>query len=179
MLKITFQTTNVFSNDSFPLKQDDNFIHDIINKILSVMFQSQMLLTGRILTVCTFFFIRRLGIIIFSKNLCIWWDSNPHSPNNIHLLLSFQTPSGNFQTFQLFSGSTSYLLHIYIVCRVGVEPTIPYSVSNRSQLADITTQTIKGYSRNSCSHCKSIVVLPTSPCQSGATLPFVHRHIYF
>jgi len=53
------------------------------------------------------------------------------------------------------------------VCRVGVEPTIPYSVSNRNQLADFTTQTIKGCSRNSCSHCESIVVLPTSPVNPG------------
>lgn len=49
------------------------------------------------------------------------------------------------------------------MCRVGVEPTIPYSVSNRNQLADFTTQAIKGYSRNSCSHYKSIVALPASP----------------
>ena len=62
-------------------RQDDNFIHDIINKILSVIFQFQMLLTGRILTVCTFFFIRRLRIIIFSKNfLCAELGSNQQSP---------------------------------------------------------------------------------------------------
>lgn len=127
--------------------QDDDTIHVYIKSILSVIFQSQMLLTDRILTVCTFFFIRRLGIIICQRTFCKY--------NHLR---------SNFQIF---------------VCRVGVEPTIPYSVSNGSRLADITTQTIKGCSRNSCSHCESIVVLPTSPCQSGATLPFVHRHIYF
>lgn len=67
--KITFQTTNIFKMIPSRFYQDDDTIHVYIKSILSVMFQSQMLLTGRILTVYTFFFIRRLGIIYaFSKN---------------------------------------------------------------------------------------------------------------